>query len=64
MFCSKCGNEVSTNQEFCNRCGNRLQNSNFNNVNKKNANKKIIKKENIIQQLLQIMYIQEFQLKL
>ncbi len=31
MFCNKCGNEVSSNQEFCNKCGNRLIYNNRNN---------------------------------
>lgn len=25
MFCNKCGNELSPNQQFCNKCGNRVQ---------------------------------------
>ena len=32
MFCNKCGNEVSENQEFCNRCGNRLKYNSSNNI--------------------------------
>ena len=31
MFCNKCGNEVSSNQDFCNKCGNRLIHDNLKN---------------------------------
>ena len=41
MFCNKCGNEISPNQEYCNKCGNHLtyniKNTN-NNLNNNNIN--------------------------
>ena len=56
MFCNKCGNEVSPNQEFCNKCGNHLAYNNVNNQ-KQNKDAKINKTGIIVPIIITIMII-------
>ncbi len=58
MFCNKCGNEVSSNQEFCNICGNHLRQGNPNNIiQNDNLKSSSVYNKNIIPILITILIV-------